>query len=123
MDKIVFNCMSSSYLKLDYLENKVMINVLLGQIGVEVRRFNEPKEKLVYNLKVRPSKFQYRFVLLWIKGLACWVHLGWYCSEEVRCKLENAGSSIDERWVRSTFFQQNTFVVILYVMSAVAIPC
>jgi len=100
-----------------------MINVLLGQIGVEVRRFNEPKEKLVYNLKVRPSKFQYRFVLLWIKGLACWVHLGWYCSEEVRCKLENAGSSIDERWVRSTFFQQNTFVVILYVMSAVAIPC
>lgn len=106
MDLIVFNCMmSSSYLRHDYLENKVMINVLLGHIGVEVRRFNETKEKLVYDLEMRPCKLQYGFVLLWIKGLACRVHLGWYRSKEVRCKLEDPGSSIDEHWVRSATFE------------------
>jgi hypothetical protein len=41
--------------QLQQLENEAVINVYLGDIGVEVLALDESQEELVHNLDVRPS--------------------------------------------------------------------
>jgi hypothetical protein len=47
-----------------------MVDKLFGHVGIEVGRFDEAKEELVHDLKMRPCQLQYRFVLLWIESLS-----------------------------------------------------
>ena len=58
-----------------------MIYVSLGEVGVEVRAFDEAKEELVYDLEMRPSEFQNRLVLLRVVCVASGVNRWGYCSE------------------------------------------
>lgn len=51
-----------------------MVNVLLGNIGVEVLALNEAQEKFIHDLNMGPCNFKNRLVLLWIKSLSLWVH-------------------------------------------------
>ena len=73
--------------ELEKVEDELLINVSLGRIGVEVRGFDEAEEELVHDLEVRPCKLQDWLVFLGIKGIAGWVHLWGYRSEEIRGKL------------------------------------
>lgn len=76
-----------------YLENKVVINELFGQVGIKVRRLDETQEELVHDLKVRPRQLQDRLIFFWIKSVASGVHLGRDGSEEIGCKLDVVGNS------------------------------
>lgn len=41
-----------------HLDNEALIDVLLGDVEVEVRTLDEPEEKLVDDLQVRPSELE-----------------------------------------------------------------
>jgi len=60
-----------------------MINVLLGNVCVEVLTLNEAQEELVHNLYVRPCHFQHWLIFLWIKCLTLRVEGRWYRPEQV----------------------------------------
>jgi len=64
-----------------------LINVSLGKIGVEIWALNEPKEKFVHNLEMRPGEFQYWLVFLRIKCITGRVDRRGYRTEEVDSKL------------------------------------
>jgi hypothetical protein len=57
-----------------YLENKMMVNVLLSDVRVEVLAFNEAQEEFVDNLNMRPSDLEDRLIFFWVEGLALRVH-------------------------------------------------
>lgn len=63
-----------------------MIDELFGNVGIEIRTFNEAQEEFIDDLYVRPSDFEHRLIFLWIKGVTLWIH-GWrYRSEKVLAK-------------------------------------
>jgi hypothetical protein len=64
-----------------------LVNIALGQIGVEIRAFNEAEEKLVDDLKVRPGEFEYWFIFLRIKGITSGIDRWGYGTKEVGRKL------------------------------------
>lgn len=49
--------------QIEQLHEELLIDVLLGCVGLKVRRLQEPQEKLVNNLEVGPGRLQIRFVL------------------------------------------------------------
>jgi hypothetical protein len=51
-----------------YLQYKLVINICLGNVGVEILALDESQEELVHDLNVRPCNFQNRLVLLRIKS-------------------------------------------------------
>lgn len=53
-----------------HLKDKLLINVPLCDVGVEIGALNEAEEELVDDLEVRPSEFQHGFVLLGVVGVA-----------------------------------------------------
>jgi hypothetical protein len=57
-----------------YLENKMMVNVLLSNVRVEVLAFNKAQEELVDNLNMGPSDLEDWLVFFWVKCLALWIH-------------------------------------------------
>jgi hypothetical protein len=66
---------------IDYLQNKLLINILFRNIGVEIRGLDESQKELVNNLQVRPSHFKDRLVLFWVISVSDGVKFGWKCSE------------------------------------------
>lgn len=69
--------------ELQKLQHEAMVNVRLGNVGVEVLAFDKAQEELVDNLNVRPSNLQDGFVLLRIESFSLGVHRGRNGSEEV----------------------------------------
>ena len=51
-----------------------MVDVLLGNVGIEILALDESEEEFIDNLDVRPRDFQHRLVLLRIKRLSLRVH-------------------------------------------------
>lgn len=51
-----------------------MVDILLGDVCVEVLALDEAKEEFVDDLDMRPRHFKYRLVLLRIESLALWIH-------------------------------------------------
>lgn len=47
-----------------------MIDVAFRNVCVEILAFNEPQEKFIYNLDMRPSNFQDGLIFLRVKSLA-----------------------------------------------------
>ena len=58
-----------------YLSNKFLIDEFLGYARFEVLRLEEPQEKLVHDLKVRPGGLKRRLILFRVK-LCPW-GIGW----------------------------------------------
>lgn len=46
-------------------------------VCVEIGIFDELEEEFVNDLEVGLGKFKDRFVFFWVKGVVCWVDLGW----------------------------------------------
>jgi len=69
-----------------------LIDVSLGKVGVEIWTLDEPEEKFVYNLEMRPGELQDRLVFLWVKCITGWVDRRGYRSEEVDSKLVSSMS-------------------------------
>jgi hypothetical protein len=57
-----------------YLEDKSMVDELLGDIGVEILTLDESKKELIDDLDMWPGDFQHRLIFLGIKGLSLRVH-------------------------------------------------
>lgn len=53
------------------IQNERLIDVALGEVGIEIRAFDETEEKLVNDLEVGPCKLKDRFVFLRIESIAC----------------------------------------------------
>ena len=60
--------------QLQKLQDEAVVDVGLGNVGVEILAFDEAKEELIDNLDVWPCHFQDWFVLFRIKSLALGVH-------------------------------------------------
>lgn len=60
-----------------------MVDIGLGDIGVEILAFDESQEKFVHDLDVRPRDLQNRLVLLGIESFPLWVHRGWDGPEQI----------------------------------------
>jgi hypothetical protein len=65
------------------LQDKAVIDVSLGYVGVEVLTLDEPEEELIYNLDMRPGNFQDRFIFFGVKCLALRIHWRWNRAEQV----------------------------------------
>lgn len=75
--------------ELQQIEDKRLVDISLGEVGIEIRAFHESQEELVNDLEVRPGKLKYRFIFLRVVRITCWVN-GWgYRAEEVAGKLSN----------------------------------
>jgi hypothetical protein len=70
-----------------HLQNESLIDVPLGDVRVEVGTFDKPQEELVDDLKMRPCKFEYRLVLLWVVSVTGRVHRRRDRAEEVGGEL------------------------------------
>ena len=64
-----------------------MVDISLGEVGVEVWAFNEAKEKLVNDLKMRPCKLEDGFVFLGVECIAGGVDRRGYGTKEIGRKL------------------------------------
>lgn len=69
--------------ELKKLEHKAVVNVRLGDIGVEILALDEAKEELVNDLNVWPRNLQDRLILFRIEGFALGVHRWWNGAEQV----------------------------------------
>ena len=65
------------------------IDVFFGNIRVEIRWLDKPKKKFVNNLKVRPCKFEYGFILFGIESVTYGIYLWRYGSKKIDSKLAN----------------------------------
>lgn len=66
----------------------MLINELLCNIGIEIRRFNEAQKEFINDLQVRPSQLQDGLILFRIKCVTSGVHLRRNGPEEIGGKLE-----------------------------------
>ena len=57
-----------------YLKNKVMVNIRLGDVGVEILALDKPQEEFIHHLNVRPRDFQNWFILFGIEWLPRVLH-------------------------------------------------
>jgi hypothetical protein len=64
-----------------------LVNVSLGEIGIEIWALDEAEEKFVHNLEMRPGEFQDRLVFFRVKSIAGGVDRRGYRSEEIDSKL------------------------------------
>ena len=64
-----------------------MVDVSLGEVGIEVWTFDEAEEEFVDNLKMWPGEFEDGFVFFWVKCITCGVDGRGYRTEEVGSKL------------------------------------
>lgn len=69
------------------VEDERLVNIALGEVGVEVWAFNEAEEEFVDDLEVGPGELEDGFVFFWVEGVTCWVDRWGYRSEEVGGKL------------------------------------
>ena len=65
------------------LQDKLVVDVLLCNVRVEILALDEPEEELVHNLDVRPCNFEHRLVLLGIERISDRVDGGWNRPEEI----------------------------------------
>lgn len=72
--------------KIAYLKHKVMIDILLRNVGVEVLALDKAQEEFINNLDMGPCDFQHRLILLWVKRLALGSHRGRDWSEKILCE-------------------------------------
>lgn len=70
-----------------YGEDKVLVNVSLADVGVEVHRLDEAQEELVNDLEVGPGEFQYRLILFRVICIAGGVDLRRDRSEQIGGEL------------------------------------
>jgi hypothetical protein len=70
------------------VDDKRLVDVLLGRIGVEVGALDEAEEELVDDLEVGPRQLEHGLVLLRVKGVARRVDLGRYRPEKVARELQ-----------------------------------
>jgi hypothetical protein len=70
-----------------HVQDKRLIDILLADIGAKIRVLHEPEEELVDDLQVRPSEFEYGFILFRIESIAGWVDLGRDRTEQVGREL------------------------------------
>lgn len=61
----------------------MMIDICLGDVGVEILTLDKSQEELIYNLDMWPGHFQDRLILFRIKGLALGGNRGRDGSKEV----------------------------------------
>lgn len=76
-----------------HLKDKLLIDVPLGDVRVEVGAFDKAEEELVDDLEVRPGKLEHGFVLLWVVRISCRVHGRRDRSEEVGSELVDRAAS------------------------------
>lgn len=69
--------------QLQKLQNEAVVDIGLGNVGVEILALNEAQEKLINNLDMWPGNLENGLILLWIKGLALRVHGGRDWAEQV----------------------------------------
>jgi hypothetical protein len=82
-----------AYIIKAYLENKRLVDVLLGGVGVEVWTLDKPEEELVDDLEMGPRELEDGLVLFRVEGVARRVDLRRYRSEEVGRELVWAGKT------------------------------
>lgn len=70
-----------------------MVNILLGEVCVEIGAFDEAQEKLVHNLDVRPGNLEYRLIFFGVKGVTLGIHWRGDGAKEV------LGEHLDNSWV------------------------
>ena len=75
------------------MQDKRLIDVFFTDIGTEIRVLDEPEEKLVHDLQVRPRELEYGFVLFRVKGVPGRVDLGRDRAEQVGRELWVRGAS------------------------------
>lgn len=57
-----------------YGKHKLMVDITLRDIRVEILAFDESQEEFIYDLDMRPSDFQDGLILLWVKCFALGRH-------------------------------------------------
>jgi hypothetical protein len=78
--------------KLKKLENKAMVDVCLGDVGVEILAFDEAQEELINDLDMRPSDLKNGLILFGIESFTLRVHWGWDRAEQILGKhVDNLG--------------------------------
>lgn len=65
----------------------MLVDVPLGDVGVEIGAFDKPQEELVHDLKMRPSELKDRFVFFGIVGVSSRVNRRRDRSEQIGRKL------------------------------------
>jgi len=79
--------------KLKQLQDEMVVDVLLGVVGIEILAFNEAQKELVDNLNMWPGNLEDRLILFWVKGLTLRVDRRWNWSEEILAE------HFDNSWV------------------------
>lgn len=86
--------------ELKKIEHEWLVDVPFCEICVKVRAFNKSKEKLVDNLKVRPGKFEDRFIFLRIECVPGGIHGRGYRAKKVDSKLQNLSYGVADKWTK-----------------------
>lgn len=71
-----------------HLEDELLVNVSLRNVGVEVGALDEAQEEFVDDLEMRPGELEDRLVLLGVVRVACGVDGGRDGTEEVGGELQ-----------------------------------
>lgn len=74
--------------ELEKVEHKSLVDVALGNVGVEIGALDESQEKLINNLEMWPREFKNRLVFLGVKRVSNRVDLRWNRSKKIGGKLE-----------------------------------
>lgn len=53
-----------------YIQNELMIDEGFGDVGIEVRRFDETQEEFVNNLQMRPGDLKHWFIFFRVERFA-----------------------------------------------------
>jgi len=75
--------------KFEKVENKRLVNVSFGEVGVEFLRFHEAQKELVDDLEVWPCQLENGFVFLWVECVAGGVDWWGYSAKQIVSKLSN----------------------------------
>lgn len=98
-----FRCERCEQWQKSHLEDKLLVDVPLGDVGVEVGALDEPQEELVDDLEVRPRELEHGLVLLGVVRVAGRVHRRRDRAEQVRRELVRASVSCGaraDRWAQ-----------------------
>jgi hypothetical protein len=78
--------------KLKKLENKAVVNVCLGDVGVEILALNEAQEELINDLDMWPSDLKNGLIFFGIESFTLRVHWRWDRTEQILGKhVDNLG--------------------------------
>ena len=98
--------------ELEELEDKVVVDELFGDVGVEVWALDEAEEVLVDDLEMGPGELEHGLVLFGVEGISGRVDRRGYRAEEVGGKLRSVGDQLRFlAWMERTILTTSGYTV------------